>query len=321
MRSTLIFLLSLSFGVLAKDVYIIGFGSCLDQRNAQEIFTSIKKENLDHFIFLGDNVYGDVPNAKNLEKLQLAYQKQSELIPNWLRDIEIDAIWDDHDYGLNDGGGSFVLKEEAQKLFLKFWDIPITDQRQQQTGTYFSKNINLGNKKVVIIGLDTRYFRSDLKGKRNEYQPNIDPDATILGTTQWDWLAQQITKKADLVILLSSIQILPTKHRFEKWSNFPNEREKLINLILRSPNASNTVIVSGDRHRGALYEYKNIYELTASALNKVNSTNEEEDPLLIGSTFPELNYGILEINPTQNHINIMLKDFNGEILVQKSMDI
>lgn len=321
MRSALIFLLSLSLGLFGQDLYKIGFGSCLDQRNPQEIFTSIAKENLDHFIFLGDNVYGDVPKAENLDKLQLAYKKQMELIPDWLKNIQVDAIWDDHDYGLNDGGGSFALKEEAQQLFLEFWDIPITDQRQQQAGIYFSKNINLGNKKVVIIALDTRYFRSDLKGKRNEYQPNIDPDATILGTTQWDWLAEQITIKADLVILLSSIQILPTKHRFEKWSNFPNEREKLLNMILGSPNASNTIIVSGDRHRGALYEYKNIYELTASALNKVNSTNIEEDPLLIGSTFPELNYGILEINPTENHINIMLKDFNGEILVQKTMDI
>ena len=37
------------------------------------------------------------------------------------------AIWDDHDYGINDGGGDFPHKAVAKELFLKFWKAPAND--------------------------------------------------------------------------------------------------------------------------------------------------------------------------------------------------
>ena len=39
---------------------------------------------------------------------------------------EILAIWDDHDFGLNDGGGDYPYKQDAEKMFLNFWNIPQT---------------------------------------------------------------------------------------------------------------------------------------------------------------------------------------------------
>ena len=321
MRNILIFLAASSILNLSAETYKIGFGSCLDQRNAQDIFSTIKNEDLDHFIFLGDNVYGDAPWTGNLNKLAEAYNIQKTKLPEWLDDIQIDAIWDDHDYGLNDGGRNFLLKAEAQDLFLNFWDIPKSDPRHSQQGIYFSRILDVQNKRVKIIALDTRYFRSDLKGKKNQYQPNLDTNATILGSEQWEWLESELAEPADLILLLSSIQILATQHRFEKWSNFPKEREKLLKLIGKSPNATNTILVSGDRHRGALYRSNATYELTASALNKVASQNVELDPLLIDQTFPELNYGIVEINSEDNLVKIFLKDINGDILVQGSIKI
>ena len=321
MRNILIFLATSSLLNLSAETYKIGFGSCLDQRKAQDIFSTIETENLDHFIFLGDNVYGDAPWTGNLNKLEKAYSVQKTKLPAWLGDMQIDAIWDDHDYGLNDGGKNFALKGQAQDLFLNFWDIPKSDPRHSQEGIYFSKTLNVDKKRVKIIALDTRYFRSDLKGQRNQYQPNLDNDATILGSEQWKWLKTEIAEPADLILLLSSIQILATQHRFEKWSNFPLEREKLLKLINESPNASNTILVSEDRHRVALYKSNATYELTASALNKVASQNLELDPLLVDKTFPELNYGIVEINSKESSVQIYLKNIKGDILVQGSINI
>jgi len=321
MRNILIFLAASSILNLSAETYKIGFGSCLDQRNTQDIFSTIKNEDLDHFIFLGDNVYGDAPWTGNLNKLAEAYNIQKTKLPEWLDAIQIDAIWDDHDYGLNDGGRNFLLKSEAQDLFLNFWDIPKSDPRHSQEGIYFSKILDVQNKRVKIIALDTRYFRSELKGKKNQYQPNLDTNATILGSQQWEWLESELAEPADLILLLSSIQILATQHRFEKWSNFPKEREKLLKLIGKSPNATNTILVSGDRHRGALYKSNTVYELTASALNKVASQNLELDPLLIDKTFPELNYGIVEIDSKKSSVQIYLKSIKGDILVQGSIKI
>ena len=65
--------------------YKYGLGSCLDQDKEQSIWSSIEKENLDGFIFLGDNVYGDLASGK-LSKMQRAYeiQKQSCLDGLWM---------------------------------------------------------------------------------------------------------------------------------------------------------------------------------------------------------------------------------------------
>ena len=100
---------------MASD-YSIAFGSCLDQRKAQPIWHSIEKMDPNAFIFLGDNVYGDHP-SQNLAYLYEAYDQQETKLPRWLNTLKIYSIWDDHDYGLNDGGASFMGKKSL-KIFL-----------------------------------------------------------------------------------------------------------------------------------------------------------------------------------------------------------
>ena len=55
----------------------IGFGSCLKQDKPMPIFDSIKKENLDLFLMIGDNVYGD-SEKEDLDELKLAYKTQMQ---------------------------------------------------------------------------------------------------------------------------------------------------------------------------------------------------------------------------------------------------
>ena len=91
--------------------YKYGLGSCLDQDREQSIWSAIKKENVDGFMFLGDNVYGDIPSGK-LSKMKKAYQTQKDRLPRWLMDDkDILAIWDDHDFGINDGNRDFPYKD------------------------------------------------------------------------------------------------------------------------------------------------------------------------------------------------------------------
>ena len=105
--------------IFAKE-YLIGFGSCIDQNFPQPIWASIKDKDVDTFMFLGDNVYGDDPTG-NLNMLKNSYEIQSTLFPKWLEEKKIISIWDDHDYGINDGGGDFINKRESEKLFLEFF--------------------------------------------------------------------------------------------------------------------------------------------------------------------------------------------------------
>ena len=132
---------------------------------------------------------------------------------------------------------------------------------------------------------------------------------------QWSWLEKVVTKKSDAIILVSSIQVLATSHGYEKWELFPNERIKLMNIINNS--SKPVLIVSGDRHIGALYEKDGIFEITSSSLNKPISPiklklqKEETDPLMIGKVFKKENYGVLEVNAQERSILFGLKDING----------
>ncbi len=302
--------------------YKYGLGSCLDQDREQSIWSAIKKEDVDGFIFLGDNVYGDIPNGK-LSKMKKAYQTQKDRLPRWLmNDKDILAIWDDHDFGVNDGGGDYPLKQESEKMFLDFWKIPNSDPRRKRDGIYFKQTKKIEGVEIDIIGLDTRYFRSKLKGKKNAYQPNNDSSATILGQDQWDWLKSSIfNSNAEIIVILSSIQILATDHPYEKWDNFPQERKKLLNLMAIAAKDKTIIAVTGDRHRSGIYQNQDFVEITASSLNRPASRGKETDPLLIGNTYREKNYGVLNIEPSKNKITLSIHNKSGQKLNSKIINI
>ena len=48
---------------------------------------------------MGDNVYGDNEETGELDDMKVAYALQREKLPDWLKEIKVNAIWDDHDYG------------------------------------------------------------------------------------------------------------------------------------------------------------------------------------------------------------------------------
>ena len=158
--------------------------------------------------------------------------------------------------------------------------------------------------------VDTRYFRSQLKGKKGSYQKNNDESATILGKEQWTWLEKELDSSFDYLFIFSSIQIIPEDHGFEKWSNFPNDRTKLLKILEKYKDR--TILFSGDRHRSGIYKRNGIVEITSSSMNKPGSSFFETDKYLIGETYAQENYSVLKI--LNDDINIDIKDKHGEIL-------
>ena len=317
-----LFLLLISISnAVYSDPFKIAFGSCLDQDLPQPIWSTIQKDEVNAFIFLGDNVYGDDNSSGELNILQKAYSKQKLKLPSWLSEKDIYSIWDDHDYGENDGGNSYKGKKESQELFLNFWGIPNDDQRHTQEGVYFDHEFMADGVRVHLIGLDTRYFRSELDGGFRSYKVNDNDQATILGTNQWSWLNKTIKKDADLIILMTSIQLLATNHAYEKWSLFPSERKKMLKLI--DGLDTTTIVLSGDRHRAGIYKYNDIYEITASALNRPSSrkSSKETDPLLLHEMYVKENYGLMLIDGGSRKVKFSLKDIEGNIINTKTIEI
>jgi len=306
--------------------YIIGFGSCIDQNYSQPIWASINDKNVDTFMFLGDNVYGDHPSGK-LDKLKKSYLSQSHKLPKWLKNKKVVSIWDDHDYGINDGGGDFKNKRESQKIFLDFWDIPDSDIRHSRDGLYFNELINIDGFKINLVVLDTRFFRSKLSSNKSPYTPTNNLDTTILGDVQWSWFEEVLEQESDLILVLSSIQVLATEHVFEKWDLFPHERSRIIKLL--DSTQTKSLIISGDRHKGGLYKKESLVELTSSSLNKpitaarISKTLKyipksikvqliETDKLLTTDIYNYENFGLIKINTQSKEVEVSLNDINGD---------
>ena len=84
----------------------IAFGSCADQEQPQPILREVVSRDPELFIYLGDNVYGD---TEDIDELRAEYEKLGAIegYQVLLAATDVIATWDDHDYGINDGGNSY----------------------------------------------------------------------------------------------------------------------------------------------------------------------------------------------------------------------
>lgn len=238
---------SKSFAQKTKTDYdfSIAFGSCNDQERENLLWKEVIKNNPDLWIWGGDNVYSD---TEDMQKMRQDYQVQKnnkgyQLLTNT---TEIIGTWDDHDYGKNDAGKEYRKRVEAQGLFLDFMGVAKDDPRRTRKGVYHSKVYATEQGSIKVILLDTRYFRDPIVKTESGYTSN--KTGTILGEEQWTWFQQELNNStADFNIVVSSIQVLPSEHRFEKWANFPSEIRKFQETISTSK-AKNIFLLSGDRH-------------------------------------------------------------------------
>ena len=312
----------------------IGVGSCLRQDQAQPIFDAVLDDDFDLFVFLGDNVYGDV-ESEDLRELRDAYAMQAAADGfSRLRaaGVPLAATWDDHDYGLNDGGADFFGRQEAQRIFEDFWGVPADSERASRPGVYDAVTYGPPGQRVQLILLDTRYFRSALRPTdergapgKERYLPDPDPAKTMLGDEQWAWLREALQEEADLRILASSIQVIADGHGFEAWRHLPAERDRLYELI-RETGANGVVIVSGDRHRAGIYRHDEaldypLVELTASSLNAPSSSGEEAGPYRLGPTYRPENYGGLTIDWASRAVTLEVRGMDGGPVLAETLDL
>jgi alkaline phosphatase D len=277
------------------------------------------------FIFAGDNVYGDLTPGAAGTPLAEAYVRAATIAGyQAIREqVPVLATWDDHDYGSNDAGGDFPYKEEAKALFLDFWRIPAGDPRRTREGIYHARIFGPAGKRLQVILLDTRSFRSPLvptdeRGApgRERYLPDPDPAKTMLGAAQWAWLRAQLEQPAELRLIVSSVQVLAEGHGWERWGNLPRERERLIELIAES-GAQGVIFLSGDRHLGALYhrpgaESYGLYEITSSSLNRPYTGASEAGPLRLGAVYGAPNFGTIDIDWWAGEVTLSVRSANGE---------
>ncbi|MEO1436453.1 MAG: alkaline phosphatase D family protein [Bacteroidota bacterium] len=286
----------------------IAFGSCNNQSRPQPMWASILNENPDLWIWLGDNIYGD---SEDMSVIQQKYDQQLDH-PEYQKlysQVPLIGTWDDHDFGVNDGGNEYPKREETATLMLDFLQVPAAAPQRQRPGTYSSYTIGPDSQSVKIILLDARYFRDAPVKATKGY--GLNEIGTILGEAQWAWLEEELNNStAQVHIIGSGIQMIPEQHRFEKWANFPNERKRLLELIASSKIA-HPILISGDRHIGEVSKLEiddavwPIYEITSSGLtHSYEKAKGEKNRHRVSKLIGEKNFGLLHLDWSGEQVQI-----------------
>eukprot|EP00921_Rhytidocystis_pertsovi_P015642 GHVQ01024867.1.p1 GENE.GHVQ01024867.1~~GHVQ01024867.1.p1 ORF type:complete len:649 (-),score=78.83 GHVQ01024867.1:3899-5845(-) len=308
----------------------LAFGSCAKQRiRDHPIWKSIHRTKPSAWVWLGDSIYTSCGEPRCLEMGYIQLLENSSGYSQHVLQCDdceqlrfLDGTWDDHDYGLNDGGKYFKHKAKSQQMFLTFLGVPKDEEvRRSRKGVYSSHLFGTTAKRQVkLILLDTRYNRD------SHYVPSIGSlldnglfavfaavirwacsfvgvgsnyNGDILGEEQWEWLESQLTyvdglndegkpvsTSPAIHVIASSIQVFTGLPIVESWGHFPQARDRLFRLLKRT-SPKGLVFLSGDVHYAELLgePADGTLEVTSSGL-----THSVGDDLM---TMPIVGWGML----------------------------
>jgi alkaline phosphatase D len=328
----------------------IAFGSCAKQDKEQPIWSAVEAANPDLFIFLGDNVYGDTRDMAVLQGKYalLAAKPGFQRIRSRARTI---AIWDDHDFGEDDAGGDYPMKEGTRRIFCDFWGEAAKSPRRSRSGIYTSYVFGKSPRRVQVILPDLRFNRTsilklDLGGRDYEtrahewaaevkqrgtgfvpgpYQRNPDLAATMLGEEQWRWLEQQLQVPAEVRIFASSLQVVADFPGWEGWTNYAQDHQRLIALV-RKHRVNGLVCISGDTHYAEVSRLDTntpypLWDITSSGLTETWPV-VPPNALRVGSILAEPNFGMLEIDWSGRHPLVVarIRDIAGKLFQEQRID-
>ncbi|CAN1547207.1 PhoD-like phosphatase, metallophosphatase domain [Caulobacteraceae bacterium] len=333
--------------IAGKALTRIAFGSCAKESKDQPIWEAVLAAKPDLFIFLGDNVYLDTrdPNEMRAKYAQLAakpgFQKLRATTP-------ILAVWDDHDYGENDAGSEYPIKEEARKIFCDFWGEAAASPRRSRDGIYSAYLFGPADKRIQIILPDLRFNRSeilplDLGGKSyavwekelaaagkpvpGPYARNPELKASMLGEEQWRWLEDQLRLPADIRILASSLQVIADFPGWEAWINYAQDHQRLIETI-RKTKANGLICLSGDTHYGEISRLNAnvpypLWDFTSSGLTEVWHVLPP-NALRVGEAYRARNFGLLDISWNKMggpKLKVDIRGEQGQVALSQSIDV
>ena len=290
----------------------ITFGSCNKSDLPQPLWAPISQNNPDLWVWLGDIVYGDIgPDPANV---MYNHQKNIEGYRKLREQTRVIGVWDDHDYGLNNGGKEHKDKVASRDLLFDFLDEPANSPRRQHEGAYMNYTFGPEGQQVAVILLDIRWNRDE-----------PGPDGDILGETQWQWLENILrNSKAQIHIIGGGIQFLPRDHQYEKWSEFPKAHKRLLDLFAITK-APGLVLISGDRHLGEITRESEglpypVYEVTSSGMtHSYDSFEGEPNTRRVGEVFQYLHFGMIEIDWEGKKLDLQLRDKDNKIVVNKGL--
>ncbi|MCB0698887.1 MAG: alkaline phosphatase D family protein [Chitinophagales bacterium] len=264
-----------------------------------EIYNSMSRTGGDFMLWLGDNWYTrDVDYYSKWGLWNRAhFVRTQNKLDSLITSMPQYAIWDDHDYGPNNFGKSYVYKDESRKVFKSYWANPSYGMDGKGIYTQFAYS------DVAFFLLDDRTWRSsdDTKDSINGL-PNINK--TMFGKEQLDWLKDALlqSRYSSFKIIVTGSQMLNTYSPYDCFYHFPVEYSELLSFIADNK-IEGVVFLTGDRHHSEILKMERVghyalHEITISSLTSklYNASKQEQNmPTMIKRIEGKHNYGKISV--------------------------
>lgn len=257
--------------------FTIGFGGGAGFTPQYErMWNTVRSRELTAFLFLGDNVYIDNPTRQAVQKY-CYYRRQSRPeFRKFVAGTPILAIWDDHDFTVNDGWGGPDIHEPDWKIpvwrtYQNNWANPYYGGGEEQPGCWF--DFSIGD--VDFFMLDGRYYRE--KGRRQKLEVE---SPSMLGRAQKKWLFEKLTSsEATFKVIASPVPwapgAKPGQAGMDTWEGFHEERDEIF-AFLAKHKIEGVFLISADRHRSDAWKIERkegypLYEFESSRLTNIHT--------------------------------------------------
>ena len=282
---------------------------------------AMRADAMPHFmLWLGDNLYLRGPSETFKQPAEYSTAAHMDLRYREVRaQLQLRrlfaathhyAIWDDHDYGPDNGDRSFTLKEDSLRLFRAYWPNPAMGSAGLP-GTWCS-----------FRHQDAEFFLLDDRFNRDAEKAQPDPAKAMYGLAQMAWLKRSLAaSKATFKLVAGGSQFLSAGKNGEHsgWHSYPGERDDFL-AFLDKERIPGVALLSGDRHNTQFFSHKaggtTLNEFSCSPLTskvgkvgKAELENPRRDPECSVET---QNYGTLEFSGEGSARKVTARCFDAD---------
>lgn len=274
--------------------------SCMNDFYSQhfKIWDTLARQNPEYLVMIGDNVYADVSSATTVQvtdpeviwnryvdaRLSYPFFFQEKLIPTH-------AIWDDHDYGMNNADSTFKHKEASREVFEAFFAQDLSDDDWTK-GYGVGGLLSLGDFNLYF--LDARFYRSPEKS------------GSHLGLDQTAWFYSKLREEENPSFIIKGDQFFGGYQPFESFEgNHPENFLQFVNELKQI--STPYIFVSGDRHMSEIMQFprslfgKPSFEITSSPLHGKTNEQTAVNPWRVVAETSRVNFTIIDSIARENH--------------------
>jgi len=289
------------------------------------IFETMAKTPASFHIWMGDNWYTREVDYSTVWGLnyRASRDRGQKIIQPFMAAMPQYAIWDDHDFGPNDAGKSYPLKEESRNIFKNYSLNPTYGEEGKGIYTQFSYS------DVDFFLTDDRFFRS-----HPDFKDSIDgkPSAlkTYFGSMQLDWLKNALlNSSATFKIIVTGSQVLNPLSTFESMTFYSFEYKDLVGFLAEQK-IPGVIFFTGDRHHSEVIKMERpgmhpLYDVTISpytaGVSKPRGAELTNTARIANTLVEAQNFGRIDVSGKKNErvLKVNFIGLKGEQLGQWSV--